>query len=555
MACPDENTIERFLAGALDEAERRRVKAHLADCTPCCQLASALVMRTATETASRETDARAAPVGAARLSRYRIDQPLGVGGMGIVYSAYDPELDRRVALKVLWSSLAAGESDAGRLHREARAMAKLAHPNVVPIFDVGAAGDRVFLAMELAEGGTMRDWMKEGPRPWREVLLRLGQAGAGLAAAHRAGLIHRDFKPENLLLRVDGTVLVTDFGLAHEVPFGEALSTLSSQEGAGAPGVAGTPAYMAPEQLRGEALDARADVYAFSVVAWEALHGARPFSPADEAGLLGAIAKGPPDPALPAEHERVPERVRRALVRGLSFRRRDRPASMDALLSELTVEQATAPLALSRARRSVLLGVGGAAVLVAGIVLGRSSAPPSPPEGEARVTSGPVSAATRAMTIDAPAPSASGPAPAPSASFASASASAPAPSGARVPGPRAVALPGATATARRPVERSRHGALRGMDFTPYGLAGAAAGDVVRAHAADFDACWNEGCVDITCRFDVGEGGRVTRASCFTWEGRPACPATEACVAQRIRALRFPPPPPKGEGECSLFFGQ
>ncbi|MCA9585888.1 MAG: serine/threonine protein kinase, partial [Myxococcales bacterium] len=197
---------------------------HLAGCDACCRLVGALVVSTANATGPRLVD-RAAPEAAARLSRYRIDEPLGAGGMGIVYSAYDPELDRRVALKVLWSASHERPGDAERLQREARAMAKLAHPNVVRVFDVGVDGGRVFLAMERVEGGTMRDWLRERPRTWREVLARFVQAGAGLAAAHRAGLVHRDFKPENLLVRGDGTVLVTDFGLAHEVPFGASAAS------------------------------------------------------------------------------------------------------------------------------------------------------------------------------------------------------------------------------------------------------------------------------------------------------------------------------------------
>src|SRR6185437_8431657 len=156
------------------------------------------------------------------VGRYLVVGPLGEGGMGVVYLAYDPELDRKVALKLMRAEVAEGKSaSAGknRLLREAQAMAKLHHPNVVAIHDVGTFGEKVFLALELVEGKTVRQWLDEvrSPRPWREVLATFVAAGRGLAAAHRAGLIHRDFKPSNVLLGKDGRVQVTDFGLARAI--------------------------------------------------------------------------------------------------------------------------------------------------------------------------------------------------------------------------------------------------------------------------------------------------------------------------------------------------
>ena len=509
MACPDETTIERFLAGALDEPTRRSVKAHLADCTPCCQLVGALVMSTAQKTASTS-----APAPGARLHRYRIEEPLGAGGVGIVYRAYDPELDRHVALKVLWS---ASES----LRREARAMAKLAHPNVVRVLDVGVDGERVFLAMELVEGTTLRAWLRDGPKPWQAVLERFRQAGAGLSAAHRAGLVHRDFKPENVLVKSDGTVLVTDFGLAHEVPFGEIASTLT--KGVDAPGIAGTPPYMAPEQLRGEELDARADVYAFSVALWEAIYGVRPFAPNAEEGLLGAIAKGPVAPGAPD----VPARVRDALVRGLSFRRRDRFASIEALLAAIDVEP---PVPRSWTRH-VRLAVFAVAVLAIGIVVGRSSSHATS-TGEASLSSSSVAVVSSSVAVVwSSVPIVSTP-------LSAATSVAP-------------VAPAVSSAKARPAPR--RSSLRGTDFAPYGDAAMEAVAFARAHVSDFDACWTEGCVDITCRFDVDTTGRVTRAACSTWEGRPACPAVQSCAEQRLRALRFPAP--AQAGECALFFGK
>jgi eukaryotic-like serine/threonine-protein kinase len=536
MTCPDEAAVDRFVAGQLDEPSRRRVMAHLASCDPCCHLVGALVMSTSGDSPSPATRVPL-PEGGARLSRYRIAEPLGVGGMGIVYSAYDPELDRRVALKVLWSS-SPRPHEAARLHREARAMAKLAHPNVVRVLDVGVDDGRVFLTMELVEGGTMRDWLKRGPHPWREVVERFRQAGAGLAAAHRAGLVHRDFKPENLLLRHDGVVLVTDFGLAHEVPFGEAASTLTSAERATTgTSAAGTPAYMAPEQLRGETLDARADVFAFSVALWEALYGAHPFAAGAPETLLERIGAGPPTPASPPSGDGAPERLRLALERGMSFRRRDRPSSMDALLAECVVEPRLEG-SWRAWRRRALLPAAALLALATGVALGRRSAPAPPEWSEAQLASAPVSTTVVAPAQDAPPAPASAPS---SVEVATATSDTVA--------QRASSAP---PSARPPrTARAKKGALRGMDFTPYGMSGAEASAVATTHASDFDACWAEGCVDITCRFEVGADGQVSRATCSTWEGRPACPRTEACVAARIRALRFPPPP--GAGECALYF--
>ncbi len=151
------------------------------------------------------------------VGRYVVLDRIGAGGMGVVYAAYDPELDRRVALKLLRPDRFGGDAGRLRLLREAQALARLTHPNVVAVYDVGTFGDRVFVAMELVEGETLRQWLRaepRSPRPWREVLERFLPAGRGLAAAHAAGLVHRDFKPENVLLGRDGRARVVDFGLA-----------------------------------------------------------------------------------------------------------------------------------------------------------------------------------------------------------------------------------------------------------------------------------------------------------------------------------------------------
>jgi len=195
-----------------------------------------------------------------RIGRFVILEVLGQGGMGIVLAAYDPDLDRRVALKLLHPGL--DDPSGARLVREARAMARLAHPNVLSVHEIGSVDGKAFIAMEFASGGTLRRWLATS-RPWREVLDRFLAAGRGLAAAHDAGLVHRDFKPENVLLTNQDEVRVADFGL---------VSASSEPRG----GVVGTPAYMAPEVRAGRSVGAAADQYAFCVSLWEGLFGARP---------------------------------------------------------------------------------------------------------------------------------------------------------------------------------------------------------------------------------------------------------------------------------------
>jgi serine/threonine protein kinase len=183
------------------------------DQTAATKREGALPTRTAVDPAPVKGEERLSPGTA--VGRYIVQDVLGAGGMGVVYSAFDPELDRKVAIKLLQARPGGSESGGQTwLVREAQAMARLAHPNVVTVYDVGAMpGDRVFVAMELVEGITLREWMKQG-HTWRESLAVMRAAGAGLAAAHSAGLVHRDFKPDNVLVGKDGRTRVMDFGLA-----------------------------------------------------------------------------------------------------------------------------------------------------------------------------------------------------------------------------------------------------------------------------------------------------------------------------------------------------
>ncbi len=309
-----------------------------------------------------------------RIDRFVILEVLGRGGCGVVYAAHDPDLDRKVALKFVHADVGSSDSSgtSARLLREAQALARLSHRNVVAVYDIGRHGDDVYLAEELVPGRTLRAWLAERKRPWREVLEVFLQAGRGLAAAHAAGVVHRDFKPDNVLVSETGQVLVTDFGLARsggdaqDLPrVDEDEKSLTASNNLDTPltrtgAVVGTPAYMAPEQFRGEPTDARSDLFSFCVALYEALYGERPF-PGDNIGALRRAVESGTRRSLPAA-VRVPAHIQRALTRGLEVRSEDRPATLADLLDELERD----PWA---ARKRLLLAAG-VLVLVAGAVAG-----------------------------------------------------------------------------------------------------------------------------------------------------------------------------------------
>jgi tetratricopeptide (TPR) repeat protein len=299
------------------------------------------------------------------VGRYIVVDYLGGGGMGVVYAAYDPELNRKIAIKLLNSdrSGAASSDQRTRLLREAQAMARLSHPNVLPVYDVGTFNDEVFIAMELVEGTTVKAWLREQPRSVRDVLGVFVQAGRGLAAAHASGIIHRDFKPDNLLLGRDGRIRVVDFGLARageDAPTvqgpspplsspsdsGDVLATPITRSGA----FMGTPAYMAPEQMSGREVEARTDQFSFCVALYEALYHERPFAGETPAQLYIAILKGRLNPA--PKDSRVPAWLRAVLARGLSPKPSERYPSMDALLDALGRDPAA-----SRRRGAAIAGL------------------------------------------------------------------------------------------------------------------------------------------------------------------------------------------------------
>ena len=394
--------------GSLDAAAQAAVAEHLASCAECRARADFSEPSTKVGFVSSVYDGRApssvdagAAQGADRfergsaVGRYLVIDVLGAGGMGVVYRAFDPELDRKVAIKLLQARPALGELSGGQawLQREAQAMARLSHPNVLAVHDVGTLpGDRVFLAMELVDGTTLRVWLKEKKRSWREVVPVLLAAGEGLAAAHRAGLVHRDFKPDNVLVGKDGRVKVMDFGLARLARTGdgalrdddtddEASAQKSARDGSAPPKrgdagllgqlspltadltaagtVLGTPAYMAPE-LWDRPADAKSDQFAFGVALYESLFHARPFD--KDAIARRVTSKAPLVPRPPQSEVAVPKRLTRIAMRALADQASDRFASMDELLTELAAD----PEAVRR-RVAVVAAV---AVLVVGAIAG-----------------------------------------------------------------------------------------------------------------------------------------------------------------------------------------
>ncbi len=279
------------------------------------------------------------------VGRYVILDKAGAGGMGIVYSAYDPALDRKVALKFVRNQAHGSFGSVGaetRLQREAQALAKLSHGNIVTVFDVGTFGDDVFLAMEFLVGQTLQQWLKQAERSWQEIVDVMVDAGRGLAAAHAASLVHRDVKPSNILVTDDGRVLVMDFGLVqsqtsgHEWQPSSAAITLTngaldSQMTAHGE-IMGTPSYMSPEQHDGEQIGPATDQFAFCVTLYEALYGVRPFVAETFAGLHHAVDSGK---IQPPERNPGPRRLLDAVRKGLRAEPGDRHPSMDALLVTL----------------------------------------------------------------------------------------------------------------------------------------------------------------------------------------------------------------------------
>ncbi|MBK8240404.1 MAG: serine/threonine protein kinase [Deltaproteobacteria bacterium] len=303
MACLDDNALTDLVEGTIGAPERQALFRHLEACPPCRRTAACAIrwLEASPSTAVALADFT--------IGRYVVRDWLGEGAMGVVYRAYDPQIDRDVALKLVGSALS-NPAERGRALHEARALGRVSHPNVLAVFDAGELEDAVFVATELVDGCDLRAHLDAHQLDVAGVIALFRQAAVGLAAAHRAGVVHLDVKPENLLVDADGRLRVADFGLAAAI-------------GARAHG-AGTRGYMAPEQRGRGIVDARADQYALCCTLVEALWGAT-HDPARGVVLPATCRRGA-----------VPQPIRRALQRGLATEPSDRFADMDGLAEALT---------------------------------------------------------------------------------------------------------------------------------------------------------------------------------------------------------------------------
>jgi len=378
MGCVDDNTLALFVQGLLPADRIEQVERHVDRC-PDCTLLLVYFGRSfgqGDETASRERaapyrvlpeDDGQLPAVGSQLGRYAIVHRVGSGGMGVVFTAFDPTLNRRVAIKLVRPDSAAGDPAAqrNRMLREARAMARLAHPNVLAVFDVGSFGEQVFIAMELVEGVTLGEWLALENRSADAILDALRQAGSGLSAAHQAGIVHGDFKPANVLVGVDARVRVMDFGLARadeESPRSHRALDIGL---ASTSHVGGTLAYMAPEQLTHgtggpddriptKTTSAWSDQYAFCVVLYEALYGQRPFSASTPETLLRSQVEMRPGFGRRTD---VPDWLPAVLSRGLEPTPDRRFAAMADLLEALEGEEPRRAFAHVRANAVLLCGM------------------------------------------------------------------------------------------------------------------------------------------------------------------------------------------------------
>ncbi len=358
MECLDAHVVLGFVEGHLDREALATTDAHLAVCRDCRAVVATLAC------GSTPSSGALASIEGQRVGRYLLLEAIGRGAMGVVHAAWDPELDRRIAIKLLRADLGQRAADQARhrLIREARAIAKLAHPNVVAVHDVGDFADGVFIAMEHVDGGTLAAWRSAAHSP-DHVIAAFEQAARGIAAAHAAGLVHRDVKPNNLLVGTDGRVRVVDFSLVRpqaETPSG-ADPDLADVSLTTTGVLLGTPLYMAPETMAGMAATARSDQYGFAASLYEILAGVPPFA----ARTLKDLRRDKTTIALAPAVRRVPPRIMSAIRRALAPVPEDRWGSMEELANRLAAH-------LHRRRRWI--AAAGVAVIAATGVLAVISA-------------------------------------------------------------------------------------------------------------------------------------------------------------------------------------
>jgi serine/threonine protein kinase len=375
--CPDENLLSQLAEGKLQGPDRADIDRHLDTCADCTLLVG--------ELARLAAPARSAP------KRYQVIRQLGAGAMGVVWEAEDTNLHRRVALKFVKPEGADDGRLRKRLLREARALAQVRHPNVVSVYDAGEADDEVCLVLELVTGTNARAWRAAKPRTTAEIVNVWKQAAAGLAAVHKAGIVHRDIKPDNVFVSEDGRVLVGDFGLAT----GGAVGMTTSLTVSGA--VIGTPLYMSPEQLQGDVASVKSDQFALCASFWEAIVDERPFRGTTIAAIVLAMTRTPEIPKGVTAEQR---RVLAVLQRGLDPEPDARFPDLDALIAALDrpAKRSRAPLWI--ALGAVVLAAGTTAAVLAATRSSSSEASPAPAP--------PPTATTPAPTPGSPPPRAEG---------------------------------------------------------------------------------------------------------------------------------------------------
>lgn len=420
-ACASEDELFALARGQVSGAELERLETHLKDCADC-RAVLAEAARTLAPALGSEGD-ELAPTA---IARYRVEALLGAGASGIVYRGFDPQLKRPVALKLLRpEQLGEGRAPSERLLREAQAMARLSDPHVVAVYDVGLHQGMVYLVMEFVDGHTLSQWLREAPRSRAEILRVFAEAGRGLSAAHHKGLVHRDFKPENVLVARDGRARVTDFGLAREseswLNERQVDDQASTELYAPTRGLIGTPAYMAPELFEGGRASAASDQFAFCVALFVALFDKHPFKAGEGIGLSelitrvrGGTLQRPPLP------DATSERLFQVLVRGLSAA----PAARFGNLSELLAMLERAGGKPGRAR---LLALGLSLLVVVGALFWWRSAAEKPREARAMPSVSAIAAAPPPLAPPPPASEAPALPAVPSASATPAVTAAPAP--------------------------------------------------------------------------------------------------------------------------------
>ncbi len=339
-ACPDENLLVELAEGKLAGSARTAIDRHLDSCPECSRLVI--------ELAKLATPARAAP------KRYNILRQLGAGAMGVVWEAEDTHLHRKVALKFVKPEGVDDKALRKRLLREARALAQVRHPNVMAVYDAGEADDEVCLVLELVNGSTARGWRAAAPRTVEDIVGVWRQAAAGLSAVHKAGIVHRDIKPDNVFVSDDGRVLIGDFGLARGGDLAHTTTTLTVS---GA--VIGTPLYMSPEQLHGATASKKSDQFALCASIWEGILDERPFRGTTIAAIVLAMQKVPEIPKTATAEQR---RVLQILQKGLDPDPAKRFDDIDGLIAAL----AHPPRHTSRT--ALWIGLGAVVLAVAGTV-------------------------------------------------------------------------------------------------------------------------------------------------------------------------------------------